>query len=80
MIESERKWQVLLVICCRFSQSWQAIHLLSLYQTQTGETVKPIVLPQHTRTHRGELGLMPSAYSTASIATNTLLTVSALQF
>jgi len=77
MIESERKWQVLLVIRCRFSQSWQAIHL---HQTQTGETVQPIVLPQHTRTHHGELGLMPSAYSTASIATNTLVTVSALQF
>jgi len=71
---------MLLVFCCRYSQSWQAIHLLSLYQTQIGETVQQIVVPQQTRTHHGELGLMPSADSTARTATNTTVTVSALHF
>ena len=46
-----------LFCCYRYSQSWQAIHLLSLYQTQTGGTVQQMVTPQQTWTHHGELGL-----------------------
>ena len=47
---------MLLLVCCRYSQSWQATHHLSLCQTHVGETTQQMLLTQQIKIQHGDLG------------------------